>query len=324
MGALGLMLGLSLGRAGRAPALFDFAGPALPAGATLTRTSAGARVGPTGLVTTDPANAARFDHDPLASAPLGLLIEDAATNVWTHSEQFDDAAWAKSGGATVVADAGSGPDGAGGADAIVLPATSGARRGLTRSVNVTLGAPYELSFFMKAGAARYVQLLNENSRLSSFLVNFDLQDGVVTSASNVVSAGAQQLAGGWRRLWLVAAGAVSSGPAGVGIHYVPAGDSPLGSYTPPAGTAYLIWGGMAAAGAQPTSYVATGAATATRGADALTLAWGQHGAPDGPITVRYGFDDGSSQDIATTVANGVAAVPTTLARARIRRAERVG
>lgn len=39
---------------------------------------------------------ARLDYDPVTLAPKGLLVEEARTNLFTYSEQFDNAAWTKS------------------------------------------------------------------------------------------------------------------------------------------------------------------------------------------------------------------------------------
>jgi glyceraldehyde 3-phosphate dehydrogenase len=40
---------------------------------------------------------ARFDNNPTTGESLGLLIEEARTNLVTYSEQFDNASWTKSG-----------------------------------------------------------------------------------------------------------------------------------------------------------------------------------------------------------------------------------
>ena len=61
----------------------------------------------------------------------------------------------------------------------------------------------------------------------------------------------------------------------------------------------------------------------TRAADTLVLDWRSRGVGDGTIGVRYGFDDGSTQDVAAVVAGGMATVPTTLARRWIRRVQKL-
>jgi hypothetical protein len=60
----------------------------------------------------------RFDYNPVTLAPLGLLIEEARTNLALYSAQFDDAWWAKI-GATITANTTTAPDGTAGADKLV-------------------------------------------------------------------------------------------------------------------------------------------------------------------------------------------------------------
>ena len=77
-------------------------------------------------------------------------------------------------------------------------------------------------------------------------------------------------------------------------------------------------------GSGATSPIPTSGAKVTRNADALALDWatGRH-VPDGAMTTRYGFDDTTTQDVATTVASGTATVPTTLNRHAILIAQKV-
>ena len=82
---------------------------------TFTRASTGTYVGSDGLIKTAAVNEARFDHNPSTGESLGLLVEEARTNLLTYSEQFDNAAWVKS-NSTVTANAGAAPNGTATAD----------------------------------------------------------------------------------------------------------------------------------------------------------------------------------------------------------------
>lgn len=79
----------------------------------------------------------------------------------------------------------------------------------------------------------------------------------------------------------------------------------------------VLFGVQLEAGSMPSSYVASGAAAGARVADVLMLNWGMHGVPDGGVTLRYLFDDGSTQDVAAAVTGGVVTVPGNLNRRRI-------
>lgn len=147
---------------------------------------------------------------------------------------------------------------------------------------------------------------------------FDLASGVVSTVSTNVVAGIEAAPGGWL-CWLVAT------PTGSGFGLI---DVRLSNAATALGPTYVGDGvsGLNVShiqietGAGATSRIPTGAAAVTRAADVLTLGWGARGVADGVVTVRYGFDDGSVQDVATTVSGGTAVVPVTLARARVRRA----
>ncbi len=86
----------------------------------------------------------------------------------------------------------------------------------------------------------------------------------------------------------------------------------------------LVWGAQLETGTRATSPIETTTAAATRAADVLTLNWGLLGVGDGTITVRYTFDDNSTQDVATTISGGTSIVPTNLNRPHIKSAVGVG
>ena len=79
---------------------------------------------------------------------LGALIERAATNLIPYSEEFDNAAWSKT-GATVNANAAVAPDGTPTADEVVF---SGTTRNIGDGIVVTSGNNYVMSVFMKSAA----------------------------------------------------------------------------------------------------------------------------------------------------------------------------
>ncbi len=72
--------------AGSGAIVLDFTTGALPTGVSLTRASAATVVTATGQRVSVPANAPRFDHDPMTGTPLGLLLEAGVTNFVTSAD----------------------------------------------------------------------------------------------------------------------------------------------------------------------------------------------------------------------------------------------
>lgn len=78
---------------------------------TFTRAGAGGRWNAAGVYEMIATNLPRFGYDPVTRAPLGLLIEEARTNLLTYSSDLTNAAWSKT-DATISASSEVAPDGA--------------------------------------------------------------------------------------------------------------------------------------------------------------------------------------------------------------------
>ena len=78
----GQVPGLDLNFARNKSLIDDYSGTSL---ITFTRASTGTYVGSDGLVKTATTNEARFDHNPTTGESLGLLVEDARTNLLLNS-----------------------------------------------------------------------------------------------------------------------------------------------------------------------------------------------------------------------------------------------
>ena len=57
---------------------------------TYSRASTGTFVGSNGLIQSAAVNQARFEHNPLTGESLGLLVEDARTNLVRYSQDMTD------------------------------------------------------------------------------------------------------------------------------------------------------------------------------------------------------------------------------------------
>lgn len=319
MGMPGIGIELSPGR-GRpvslAP-LFDFSGPALPLGARLTRASAARRFAAGGALITVAADVPRFDRDPVTGATRGLLIEAAATNLLPWSDRID--LFGERSQCSAISNVGPAPDGTGGFGRLVPAVGSGVfPYAADTSVPKSAGTTYTLSAFARYETIRWL-LLSGGLYGDARFAWFDLANGAVgTVGANAIGAAITRIDATTCRIAVTFTGTSSpycllapvKADATFGADYA-AGDS--------AG----VWGVMLETGAKASSAVATAGSAVTRAADVLTLEWRGRGVADGAITVRYTFDDGSAQDVATVVAGGTAGVPTTLNRRWLRRAEKL-
>ena len=89
-----------------------------------------------------------IDHNPTTFAPLGVLIEEQRTNLLTYSEQFDNAAWVKT-GATVTANQSVAPDGTTTADQVASAAPSTNLLSQSVSPSSPAGKTYTFSIWLK-------------------------------------------------------------------------------------------------------------------------------------------------------------------------------
>ncbi|MGE0724202.1 MAG: hypothetical protein AB7O45_07495 [Alphaproteobacteria bacterium] len=305
----------------------------VPSGWTFARASAATYWAPAGspaalTLQTASSGVARVDYDPLTGAVRGLLMEGQRTNLLLRSAAFDDAAWTKIGGMTVTANAIAAPDGATAADLVVA---GGSTFGgvIRQSITKAQGTTYTWSVFAKMSTHRYLGFrLPDNVAASAdgnTYTTFDLVDGaVVASPDPYVTTAAEALPGGWWRLSVTGttpAGAVNdfcdlalTENANGNINYAPAGSPTLAVY---------LWGAQVEAGGHASTYIATGAAGATRVADTLALddvaAWsGAEGAamvealldflPAG-FTGLFSFDDGTSANKVDLTYDGTQLLP---------------
>lgn len=311
MAALGFGAGLAL-RA-RRPAGFDFSG-ALPAGATLTRGSAGTRYDAGGALASEGAHVARFDHDPVTRALRGLLIEEARTNQFVASQDLSNAAWTANGVANL-------------ASALIEDASNAQHRQRANAANnlsVSAGQAVCASAIAgeRAGSAkRYLLIRVASTGLFPTLpaAVFDLAAGTVTASSTSVAAAGCSAAGSGRWLCWWSAVATGSGSPLVDMTVSDSATALNPSYQGDGASGIDVTHMQFEAGATPSSRIATAGAAVTRAADALVLDWASRGAADGAVTLRAHFDDASVQEVAATIAGGTTTVPTNLSRRRLRR-----
>jgi hypothetical protein len=212
------------------------------------------------------AGVARFDHNPTTGESLGLEIEEQRTNLFTYSEQLENAAWNKNAVSTTV-NAAIAPDGTQTAD-LIIPSTASAEHTYGQTISFTSGTTYTISCYFKAAGYTTIRMRIATAAFGSTSGVFDLSSGVASVTTGTPSVSMTLVGNGWYRCVMTAtATATASGPATVAL-------AAIGGSTTAAGdgyAGYLIWGAQLEAGAFATSYIQTVAAQVTRSADSASM-----------------------------------------------------
>jgi hypothetical protein len=231
---------------------------------TFTRASSGTYVGSDGLLKTAATDVPRFDHNPTTGESLGLLVEEARTNLFTRSEEFNDAAWTRT-NSTITANAATAPDGTLTADKHIPDngATIGVGASDTRvfqSPSATSGTVYTFSIYAKA--SEYNQIQFSLIATPTVTARFSLNLGTVLSGTGATITPAGD---GWYRCAIPVTAGVTGGLAvrwSAQSSIATIGDGTSGIFA---------WGAQFEAGAFPSSYIPTTSATVTRAADVASI-----------------------------------------------------
>jgi len=204
----------------------------------------------------------RFDYDPVTLQPRGLLIEEQRANLLTYSEQFDNAAWTKT-GATITANSVVSPNGTTTADSLVEDTSTG-----NHWVFQSLGsaAAHSCSVYLKAGSRSWAALRITVTGPTVSYAYFNLSTGVVGTVAAGLTASITSVGNGWYRCTI---SGTMSGSVPIVIAAASA-DNTI-SYTGDGSTALYLWGAQLEAGAFATSYIPTVASQVTRSADVAVI-----------------------------------------------------
>jgi hypothetical protein len=231
---------------------------------TFTRATTATRVNEFGLIETVASGVPRFDHDPTTLESLGLLIEEARTNILTYSQQFDDVAWTKN-EVVVTANAGTAPDGTLTAQKITEDnlSTNGYVAQTPTLANASI---YSFSVFAKAAGKTEVNLYHTGNRFA-FAQNvvFNLSNGTIASTAGGASGVIKAYPDGWYKCTMVTIATNASGTQSTRIY--PGSTTDTGNGT----DGVLIWGADYQLGAFPTSYIPTVASSVTRNQDQASI-----------------------------------------------------
>ena len=234
---------------------------------TFTRASVATRVNSAGLVETVPADAPRFDHDPVTLERRGLLIEEARTNTVLHSESIGLTGWLLF-NSTITANAGRSPSGSNNAYKLVANTTNNVDHIARQNVPMVATKTYTFSCFIKAAGQSFCRIKLRNG--GNFAeVNTDLTQGNTISAKSgwdVKSVYSTAFSDGWFRCVITfVASSLTGSTADIDV----AGAPTLGTITYAGDNAsgILVWGAQLEEGAFATSYIPTTTAATTRAGD---------------------------------------------------------
>lgn len=225
---------------------------------TFTRGSSGTYLDSDGLLKTATTNVPRIEYDAEGNR-LGLLIEEARTNLLVQSEDFGtDAGWSWT-RATVTENAIAAPDGTTTADYLEQASGQTGAGSVARSLTISGSGDYTWSVFAKAAEKTFTRLQLTPSNYAYFNLSTGVTGTAVGCTASITDCGS-----GWYRCSITAS--LSANP--FALFYV--GDTDNSLSVTDSGGIYL-WGGMFEASSFATSYIKTSGATATRSADVASI-----------------------------------------------------
>jgi hypothetical protein len=236
---------------------------------TFTRASSATYIDSAGTLQTAAVDVPRFDHNPTTGESLGLLVEEARTNLLLRSEEFDNASWAKS-NITISANSVSAPNGTVTADTLTdsNDGAAAAHSVITPTQSFTSGLAYTVSVYAQAGSLDGIAFIFPSAAFTSNLnARFNISTGTIQNLDSGLTGSITAVGGGWYRCSATAT-ATATASNTVQIRTATASSSFYqGNGT---GTIFL-WGAQLEAGAFPTSYIPTTTAAATRNADVASI-----------------------------------------------------
>jgi len=210
-------------------------------------------------------NVPRFDHNPTTDESLGLLVEEQRTNLQVYSAEFDNAAWSKT-NSSITSNIIVAPDGTLTGDKLVEDTATG-EHSVGDSFSFTSGTTYTGTIYAKKAERTLCRFGAGNTAVWAAGVIVDLSSGTITNIF-AGSGTVTDVGNGWYRISITGE-ALLTLSTNFTMRLVSSGTTI--SYTGDGYSGIYIWGAQLEAGAFPTSYIATGAATATRSADAASM-----------------------------------------------------
>ena len=224
---------------------------------------------------TAPAGVPRLDYNPTTGQALGLLIEEARTNLLTYSNTFSNAIWTLT-NATLTAAATVAPDGTQTAFNLVSNTSTGLQAIAQTVTKAASALAYTSTVYFKANQYTYSWLQISDGAGNGAIVYFNLTTGAISTAVagigtafTALSATTPTAVGnGWYRCNI-------TGTSNTATSLVTQfGSSTNGTSNSVVGNGYsgvFIWGAQLEQGSFATSYIPTLASQVTRNADQASM-----------------------------------------------------
>ena len=251
----------------------DFTTATLDPRVTFTRSGDTATViNSSGNIAPINADLPRFDFDPITLLCKGLLIEEARTNLFLYSAEFDNIYWGKI-RSSITANATISPDGASTGDKLVENLDNGTHL-IVRTETTTNTSANTWSIYAKASERPSINIVVREGTtfLRSSNATFNLSAGTVGAVSNAggssATAAIENAGNGWYRCSLtITLGGVDTNSQAL----FQLNNGSVSSYQGDGTSGIFIWGAQLEAGAFATSYIPTTTTSLTRNADVVSM-----------------------------------------------------
>jgi hypothetical protein len=233
---------------------------------TVTRATTATRVDENDLISSVASNVPRIDYT--GGGCPSILLEPERTNLVKRSQEFNNVSFPKW-LSSVSANTTTAPDGTLTADTWTGDGASG-QHYLAQFVSATSGVAYTQSVFAKKGTNNFIQILGSTAihDVNSW-VNFDLENGVVSTVGISAKATITDFGNGWYRCTMTAT-AITTTASSAGFLLVLITSATSARFESNSlETSVHLWGAQLEVGAYPTSYIPTTTASVTRNADVI-------------------------------------------------------
>jgi hypothetical protein len=227
------------------------------------------------IKTTSQALAApRFDHDPVTGESLGLLVEEARSNLLTYSEDFTNVWWSKNGilpfGSGSTANAGISPAGTMSADEIQED-TNTTIHGVSKAISLSAGTYVVSSYFKPISGETRIEIAWTYDTGKTVFVIYDLADGTQKANAGVGATASSNITLSTNGFYKIEVIVTSANTFNHSFRFSTCHSNTVNQVHTGTNSKYQYWGAQLEAGAFPTSYIPTAGTSLSRAADVAAV-----------------------------------------------------